>query len=130
MDLYIQICCILMDVRSFSKFGACLANNGVNPSTGERILSPSTIRSVVPIMVTCGMYNGAGQFAKDIGLPCKSGVSGGILTIIPGIGSLTTFGPKLNDEGNSTKGIVMIKLLSEIYSNFNLFIKDIYKNDV
>lgn len=124
LDLYLQICCILVDCKNLAKFGSCLANNGVNPSNGERILNPQTIVSVVPIMVTCGMYNGAGQFAKDIGLPCKSGVAGGILTIIPGIGSMVTFGPKLNDEGNSTKGIVMIKLLSNVYSNFNLFIKD------
>jgi len=60
LDLYLQCCCILVNCQNLAKFGACLANNGVNPSTGERILSPETIASVVPIMVTCGMYNGAG----------------------------------------------------------------------
>lgn len=60
LDLYLQLCTILVDVRSLSKFGACLANKGINVSTGEKILSPETIASVVPIMVTCGMYNGAG----------------------------------------------------------------------
>jgi glutaminase len=70
------------------------------------------------------MYNGAGQFAKEIGLPCKSGVAGGLLVVIPGIGSIGCFGPKLNKEGNSSKGIHMLKLLSCRYSNFNLFIKD------
>ena len=60
LDLYLQVCCILVDCKNLAKLGSCLANNGVNPSNGERVLSPQTIASVVPIMVTCGMYNGAG----------------------------------------------------------------------
>jgi len=112
LDLYFQLCSILVDVKSLSRFGACLANNGVNVCTGERILSPETIASVVPIMVTCGMYNGSGKFAKEMGIPCKSGVSGGLLTVIPGIGSMSTLAPKLNEEGNSTKGIFFINMLS------------------
>jgi len=116
-----------VDVTSLARFGGCLANNGVNVCTGERVLSPETIKSVVPIMVTCGMYNGSGKFAKEMGLPCKSGVSGGLLVVIPGIGSLASLAPKLNEEGNSTKGIVLIKKLSSIYRNFNLFIKVILK---
>ena len=101
-----------------------MANNGINTQSGERIMSHKTISSVVPIMMTCGMYNGAGHFAREMGVPCKSGVSGGLLVVLPGLGSLVTFSPKLNEEGNSFKGIAFIKLLSEIYSNFNLFNKD------
>ena len=74
-----------------------MANNGINVCTGERILSPNTIKTVVPLMITCGMYNGAGKFTKEMGLPCKSGVSGGLLTIIPGIGSFSSLSPKLNE---------------------------------
>lgn len=81
-------------------------------------------------MTTCGMYNGAGKFTKDLGVPSKSGVSGGLLTVIPGIGAFATFSPPLNPEGNTVRGIGMITKLSEIYSNFNLFHKDTNKLDV
>jgi glutaminase len=106
------------------------ANNGVNPSSGERILKAETVQSVVTIMTTCGMYNGAGKFVKDLGLPSKSGVSGGLLSVIPGIGSLVSFGPKLNKEGNTVKGIYMVKKLGNIYNNFNLFHRDSSKLDI
>jgi glutaminase len=76
------------------------------------------------------MYNGAGKFTKDLGVPSKSGVSGGLLTVIPGLGAFATFSPPLNDEGNTVRGIGMITKLSEIYSNFNLFHKDLSKLDV
>ncbi len=66
------------------------ANNGINPSNGQRILSPRTIQTCVTFMTTCGMYNGAGKFTKEVGVPSKSGVSGGLLTIIPGIGAFAT----------------------------------------
>ena len=72
-------------------------------------------------MVTCGMYNGAGKFVKDWGVPSKSGVSGDILTVIPNLGSCVNFSPKLDSVGNTVKGVGMIGLLSSVYNNFNLF---------
>lgn len=81
-------------------------------------------------MTTCGMYNGAGKFVKDLGLPSKSGVSGDLLSVIPGIGSIVSFGPKLNKEGNTVKGITMVKKLGNIYNNFNLFHRDSNKLDI
>lgn len=63
-------------------------------------------------MVTCGMYNGAGKFVKDWGVPTKSGVSGGLLTIIPNLGACASFSPKLDQIGNSVKGIGIIGLIS------------------
>ena len=59
-------------------------------------------------MTTCGMYNGAGKFVKSMGVPSKSGVSGGLLSVIPGIGAFASFAPKLNKEGNTVKGIAVI----------------------
>lgn len=106
-----------------------LANNGIIPSTGERILKSSTVQAVVTVMTTCGMYNGAGKFTKEFGVPAKSGVSGGILTVVPSLGAVASFSPKLNSEGNSVKGIIVIQKLSEIYNNFNLFHKDKRKRD-
>ena len=106
-----------------------LANNGIIPSTGKRILSPHTVQAVVTIMTTCGMYNGAGKFTKDWGVPTKSGISGGLLTVIPGMGAFATFSPKLNAEGTTIRGIGIIEKLSSIYSNLNLFHKDVQKKD-
>ena len=77
----------MVDVKSLVYFGATLANNGVNCSSGKRLLSSSTIHAVVPLMTTCGMYNNAGKFAKNWGVPAKSGVSGGLLCIIPNLGA-------------------------------------------
>jgi len=121
---------MLVNAEGLARFGAMLANNGINPSTGERILRPLTVQSAVTLMCTCGMYNGAGRFTKDLGVPAKSGVSGGLMTVIPGIGAFATWSPKLNKEGNTVKGIAMIKLLSDYYSNFNLFHKDQNKRDL
>ena len=130
LDLYFKNCSLLVDVESLARFGAMLANNGINPSTGERILTPKTVQAVVTIMTTCGMYNGAGKFTKDLGVPSKSGVSGGLLTVIPGLGAFATFSPPLIEEGNTGRGIVLISKLNSAYSNFNLFHKDTNKLDV
>ena len=81
-------------------------------------------------MTTCGMYNGAGKFTKDLGVPSKSGVAGGLLTVIPGLGAFATWSPPLNEEGNTVRGIAMIHKLNETYNNFNLFHKDVNKKDV
>lgn len=108
LDLYFKNCSILVNAKSLAMFGAMLSNNGMNPSTGERVLGPETVQAVVTLMTTCGMYNGAGKFTKELGVPSKSGVSGGLLTVIPGIGAVSTFSPKLNQEGNPVRGIAMI----------------------
>ena len=76
------------------------------------------------------MYNGAGKFTKDHGVPAKSGVSGGLMTVIPGIGCVSTYSPPLNEEGNCVRGIAMIEKLSNIYSNINLFHKDASMRDL
>jgi ankyrin repeat protein len=121
---------MLVDCEGFSRFGAMLANGGINPSTGERVVGPETVKATVTLMQTCGMYNGAGKFTKDHGVPAKSGVSGGLMTVIPGIGAVSTWSPPLNDEGNCVRGIAMIEKLSSIYSNVNLFHKDSAMKDL
>ena len=129
LDWYFAQSAILVNVEGISRFGAMLANNGINPSTGERIIDPITVKDVVTFMSTCGMYDCAGKFTKDYGIPTKSGFSGALLTVIPGIGSVGSFSPLLNKEGNSVKGIGMIEKLDMIYINFNLFYKDQKKRD-
>jgi hypothetical protein len=76
------------------------------------------------------MYNGAGKFTKTHGLPSKSGVSGALMTVIPGLGAIGSFSPLINEEGNSIRSIGMLEQLSKIYLNFNLFFKDPIKRDL
>ena len=102
---------MLVDVEGMSRFGAMLANNGINPSTGERIVEPETVKATVTLMQTCGMYNGAGKFTKDHGVPTKSGVSGGLMTVIPGIGAFATWSPPLNEEETKVLGQSMEETL-------------------
>ena len=130
LNWYFAQCSLLVSVESVARFGAMLANNGINPSTGERIIEPLTVKATVTIMLTCGMYNGAGKFTKAHGVPTKSGVSGGLLTVIPGIGAVASYSPLLNEEGNCIRGIAMIQKLNDIYTNFNLFYKDMKKKDL
>jgi glutaminase len=124
LDFYFIQCSMLVDVQGLARFGAMLSNGGVNPNTGERIISHATVQAAVTLMQTCGMYDGAGSFAFFHGAPSKSGVSGGLLTVIPGVGAVGSFSPLLNDEGNSVRAIGMIEQLSARYSNVNLFDKD------
>jgi len=76
------------------------------------------------------MYNGAGKFTKDHGVPAKSGVSGGLITVIPGLGCFASYSPPLNEEGNCVRGIGMIEKLNAYYININLFHKDRNKRDM
>ena len=80
-------------------------------------------------MQTCGMYDGAGKFTKNHGVPSKSGVAGGLMTVIPGLGAVGSWSPPLDEEGNSVKGIAIIEKLSKVYNNINLFYKDQQKRD-
>lgn len=129
LDLYFKNCSILVNTKSLARFGAMLANNGIVPSTGERLLKSSTVQAVVTVMTTCGMYNGAGKFTMELGVPAKSGVSGGLLTVVPSVGAVASFSPRINSEGNTVRGIAVIQKLSQTYNNFNLFHKDHHKRD-
>jgi glutaminase len=130
LDWYFAQCSMLVDAEGLARFGAMLANGGINPSTGERVIGPETVKATVTLMQTCGMYNGAGKFTKDHGLPAKSGISGGLMTVIPGIGSVAVWSPPVNEEGNCVRGIGLIDKLQNIYSNINLFHKDPSMKDV
>ena len=92
---------------------ATLADGGVNPVTHRRVVSEDTCRRTLALMLTAGMYERSGEWLYEIGLPAKSGVSGGIITIAPGKGGLATFSPPLDPAGNSVRGQLVTKLLSE-----------------
>ncbi|SHE85666.1 glutaminase A [Clostridium fallax] len=113
LDLYFKQCSINVTCRDIAKIGAVLANDGILPWSGERIISREVCRIVKTIMVTCGMYDASGEFAVHIGIPAKSGVGGGIMAAVPNRMGIGVFGPALDEKGNSIAGIHLLKDLSE-----------------
>jgi glutaminase len=111
--VYVRQCAISMTTRQLARAARFLANGGVDPATDERILSPGLARRVAAIMLTCGTYDAAGQFAFDVGIPCKSGVAGAIMGVIPGRGAVCVWSPPLDDSGNSRAGHVALHHLAE-----------------
>jgi glutaminase len=93
--------------------GATLADGGVNPVTGDRVIDAEHCHHVLAVMATAGLYEKSGDWLFDTGLPGKSGIGGGIVTIAPGKGSMATFAPPLDAVGNSVKGQLVARFLSE-----------------
>lgn len=112
LDVYFRQCSIEVTCRDIARIGALLANDGVLPKSGERIIPRTVARIVKTIMVTCGMYDASGQFAVRIGIPAKSGVGGGILCSVPGRMGIGVVGPALDLKGNSIGGIKVLEELS------------------
>jgi glutaminase len=112
LTLYLQQCSIRVTCRDLAMMGATLANGGVNPVTGERVLARERVRDVLSVMYTCGMYDFAGEWAFEIGVPAKSGVSGGILAAVPGKMGIAVFSPGLDAFGNSVRGIRVCREIS------------------
>jgi glutaminase len=112
LDLYLQQCSVRITCRDLAVMAATLANGCVNPVTGVRVLPPDRVRDVLSVMHTCGMYDAAGQWAYDVGVPAKSGVSGGILAVVPGKGGIGVYSPGLDDHGNSARGVRVCEEIS------------------
>ena len=112
-DVYTKQCSLLVTARDLAVMGATLAGGGVNPATHERVVSAATCRRVLAVMATAGLYDRSGDWLYDVGLPGKSGVSGGIVTVSPGKGALATFSPKLDAAGHSVRGCLATRFLSE-----------------
>jgi glutaminase len=113
LDLYFQQCSILVTAQDLAIMGATLANRGINPRTGQRAISLEYVDDMLSLMTTCGMYDYAGQWLYDVGLPAKSGVAGGIMAMLPGRMGIGSFSPKLDIHGNSVRGIMACKELSD-----------------
>ena len=113
LALYLQQCSVCVTSRDLAVMAATLANGGVNPITGEQALTSRYVRDVLSVMHTCGMYDFAGQWAYQIGIPAKSGVSGGILAVVPGKLGISVFSPGLDVHGNSVLGIKVCEEISE-----------------
>jgi glutaminase len=112
-EVYTRQGCLLVTAEDLALMGATLADGGVNPVTGRRVVSPDTCRRTLALMLTAGLYERSGDWLYEIGLPAMSGVSGGLVTIAPGKGGLATFSPPLDAAGNSVRGQLATKLLSE-----------------
>ncbi len=112
LDLYFQQCSILVTARDLAMMAATLANGGVNPVTGVRAIAAEYVQDLLSVMYTCGMYDYAGQWAYEVGLPAKSGVSGGVLTVAPGRMGVAVFSPPLDNHGNSVRGVAVSRALS------------------
>lgn len=112
VDLYFQQCSISVTCRDLAVMAATLANQGVNPVTGERALRGEYVESVLSVMETCGMYDYAGEWVYKVGMPAKSGVAGGIIAVLPGQLGIGVFSPPLDDHGNSVRGIQVCEELS------------------
>lgn len=119
LDLYFRQCSILVNCADLARIGMFLATKGIN-GAGAPLVSAHAVRLVSTFMVTCGMYNGSGEFAIQVGIPAKSGIAGGILGVVPGRYGVATFGPALDRKGNSVVGIAMLKRLSEVL-DFSIF---------
>ncbi|XP_073519738.1 glutaminase liver isoform, mitochondrial [Phyllobates terribilis] len=120
LDLYFQLCSIEVNCHSGSVIAATLANGGICPITGERVLSAEAVRNTLSLMHSCGMYDFSGQFAFHVGLPAKSGVSGAILLVVPNIMGVCCWSPPLDRIGNSVRGIHFCYELVSLF-NFHHF---------
>jgi glutaminase len=112
-DNYTRQCSLLVSAVDLAVMGATLADGGVNPLTGVEVISATTCKHVLAAMATAGLYEHSGDWLYEVGLPGKSGVSGGIVTISPGKGGLGTFSPRLDGAGNSVRGQRVTRYLSE-----------------
>ncbi len=112
-DVYTKQCSLNVNARDLAVMGATLADGGVNPVTGERVIDPINCKRVLAALATAGLYELSGDWLFEIGLPGKSGVSGGIFTVSPGKGGLGVFSPRLDGAGNSVRGQLVSKFLSD-----------------
>ncbi len=103
-DVYTRQCSLLVSATDLAVMGATLAGGGVNPLTGEQVVSPRACRDTLAVLAASGLYERSGDWLYEIGMPGKSGVSGGIVTVSPGKGGLGTFSPRLDAAGNSVRG--------------------------
>ena len=112
-DLYTRQCSLNVSAKDLAVMGATLADGGVNPVTKRRVVDPAVCHYALAVMTTAGLYETSGDWLYDIGLPGKSGIGGGIVTVSPGKGGLGTFAPPLDAAGNSVKGQLVAKYLSQ-----------------
>jgi glutaminase len=120
VDIYTKQCSVGVNATQLARMGATLANNGINPTTGEQVIPPEDVSHILSTMTMAGLYDGSGGWAWNVGLPAKSGVGGGIVAIVPGKGAIAVFAPPLDEAGNSVKAQEVIEYVSNKL-NYNLY---------
>lgn len=115
LDLYFQQCAVLVTCQDLATMAAALANQGQHPITGEQVVRSEYVRDILSVMYTCGMYNFAGEWAYRVGIPAKSGVSGGLIAVVPNQAGIAVFSPPLDRNGNSVRGLKVFEALSQEY---------------
>ena len=120
VEVYFKQCSILVNCQNLAQMAASLANGGVNPITGERVLDTENVEKVLSVMSTCGMYDYSGEWIFTVGLPAKSGVGGGVMGVLPGQIGVAVFSPRIDPKGNSVRGLRTFADLSRIF-NLHLF---------
>jgi len=112
LNLYLQQCSGVLNCNDLSTMSATLANGGINPITQQRAIKEDYVGDLLTVMYTCGMYDFSGEWSYRIGLPAKSGVSGGILAVVPGQMGIAVYSPRLDQHGNSIAGIKALETIS------------------
>ncbi|WP_328437691.1 glutaminase [Streptomyces sp. NBC_00444] len=112
VDGYTRQCSVLVTTRDLAMMAATLANRGVNPLSGEQVVPEPVVRQVLSVMFSCGMYDAAGDWATQVGIPAKSGVAGGLIGALPGQIGMATFSPRLDGHGNSVRGVSLFERFS------------------
>jgi glutaminase len=120
VDIYTKQCSVGVNATQLARMGATLANNGINPATGQQVIKAEDVPYILSTMTMAGLYDGSGAWAWRVGLPAKSGVGGGIVAIIPGKGAIAVFAPPLDEAGNSVKAQEVIDYVSQRL-NYNLY---------
>lgn len=116
LEFYFGMCSTTITARSLSTMAATLANGGTNPFTGKPVFNSEHVRSVLPIMLTCGMYDFSGRWAFEVGVPAKSGVSGAMMLVVPNVCGIALWSPRLDSYGNSTAGLVAASYILQRWS--------------
>ena len=124
-EVYTRQCSLSVTAEDLAVMGATLADGGVNPRTGKRVIATAHCRRVLAVMATAGLYEDSGDWLYEVGLPGKSGVSGGIVTVAPGKGGLGTYSPPLDDQGNSVRGRMLTTQMAEALG-LHIFASDVH----
>ena len=115
LDLYFRCCALETDVRRLSCAAATLANAGVCPVTERQVVSRESVKAVLSLMLSCGMYDFSGEFAFTVGLPAKSGVSGALMIVVPGVAGFAIYSPRLGRQGNPERGVEFARRLVQAF---------------
>jgi glutaminase len=120
VDIYTKQCSVGVNATQLARMGATLANNGMNPATGERVIKSDDIPFILSSITMAGLYDASGGWAWHVGLPAKSGVGGGIVAVVPGKGAIAVFAPRLDKAGNSVKAQEVIEYVANKL-DYNIF---------